>query len=378
LILFYGTAGGISRLRARPKGFALWKPTAFEKAGKTFNLRSAPVVGKGSDPMSKDKVYELLRASPETFHSGEELSRRLGVSRAAVWKAIDSLRRDGYVIEARNGLGYRLTSSPDALVEREIRRRLSVPCPDLRCLEEIDSTNSYLKREALAGAPHGTVAIANGQTAGRGRLTRTFQSPPGKGVYLSILLRPHLPPSELLGLTGMTAVAVCNAVERTAGVRPGIKWTNDLVLNGRKICGILTEMALETESGSTQYVVIGVGVNVSHTPEDFGPEVSQMAASLAQEGHPVSRPALAAAMIEELFKLSDALGGDMTDWVDAYRRDCVNIGKPVRLMWTDRQARGQALDIDSQFGLVVRMEDGSVTTVRTGEVSVRGLYGYTE
>ena len=330
--------------------------------------------------MSKEEIYKLLHTSPEPYISGEELSRRLGISRAAVWKAIDSLRRDGYVIEARSGLGYRLTASPDTLAEREIRRCLSqgVVCPDLRCMEEIDSTNSYLKREALCGAPHGTVAVANGQTAGRGRMTRSFLAPPGKGVYLSILLRPHLPPLDLMCVTGMTAVAVCNAVERTAGVRPGIKWTNDLVLNGRKLCGILTEMALETESGLTQYVVIGAGVNVSHTPEDFGPEVSQMATSLAQEGYTVTRSALAAAMIEELYRLSDALGGGLAPWVDAYRRDCVNIGKPVRLMWTDRKVQGTALDIDDQFGLVVRLDDGSVTTVRTGEVSVRGLYGYAE
>ena len=328
----------------------------------------------------KEKVYELLHTMPEEYISGQELSRRLGVSRAAVWKAVDSLRRDGYVIEARTGAGYRLTAVPDALVEREIRRRLSpgAGCPDLRCLEEVDSTNSYLKREALSGAPHGTVAVANGQSAGRGRMTRSFQSPPGKGVYLSILLRPHLPPMDLMGVTGMTAVAVCGAVERAAGVRPGIKWTNDLVLNGRKICGILTEMALETESGLTQSLVIGAGVNVSHTPEDFGPEVSRMATSLAQEGYRVSRSALAAAMIEEFNRLGEALGGDASHWVDAYRRDCVTLGRPVRLLWTDRQVRGEALDIDEQFGLVVRLEDGSETTVRTGEVSVRGLYGYTE
>ena len=209
-------------------------------------------------------------------------------------------------------------------------------------------------------------------------MTRSFQSPPGKGVYLSVLLRPQLPPGELMGVTGMTAVAVCNAVERTAGVRPGVKWTNDLVLNGRKICGILTEMALEGETGLTQSLVIGAGVNVSHTPGDFGPEVSKMATSLAQEGFPVPLPALAAAMIEELYRLSDALSGDTRPWVEAYRRDCVNLGKRVQLLWTDHQTEAEAVDIDDQFGLVVRLADGSLTTVRTGEVSVRGLYGYVE
>lgn len=328
--------------------------------------------------MSKERVYELLRRAGDGYVSGQELSGGLGVSRAAVWKAIDSLRQEGYTIEARTGLGYRLTAAPDALTEREVRRFLTVDCPDLRCLEEIDSTNSYLKREALAGAPHGTVAAANGQSAGRGRMTRSFQSPPGRGVYLSVLLRPQLPPEALMGVTGMTAVAVCRAVERTAGVRPGIKWTNDLVLNGRKLCGILTEMAVEGETGLVQSLVIGAGVNVSHTPEDFGPEVSQMATSLAQEGCPVSRAALAAAMIEELYKLSDALGGGVGGWLDAYRRDCVNLGKRVRLLWTDRQTEAEAVDVDEQFGLVVRLEDGSLTTVRTGEVSVRGLYGYVE
>lgn len=326
--------------------------------------------------MSKEKVYELLRG--EEYVSGQELSRRLGISRAAVWKSIDSLRRDGYVIDARTGSGYRLIAAPDSLAEREIRRRLTIPCPDLRCFEEIDSTNSYLKREALAGARHGTVAVSNCQSAGRGRMTRSFQSPPGKGVYLSILLRPQLPAAQLMGVTGMTAVAVCAAVERSAGVRPKIKWTNDLVLHDRKICGILTEMSVESETGLAQYLVIGAGVNVSHTPEDFSPDVSKMATSLAQEGYPVSRAALAAAMIEELNRLSESLGGSVAPWVDAYRRDCVNLGRPVRLLWEDRQTRAQALDIDEQFGLVVRLPDGNETTVRTGEVSVRGLYGYTE
>lgn len=322
----------------------------------------------------------MLRGQEGAFLSGEELSRRLGISRAAVWKAIDSLRRDGYTIEARTGLGYRLTAAPDALVEREIRRHLpeNIPCPQLRCMAEIDSTNSYLKREALAGAPHGTVAVANYQTAGRGRMSRAFLSPPDRGVYLSVLLRPPLPPEALLGATGMAAVAVCNAVERVSGVRPGIKWTNDLVLNGKKLCGILAEMALEGETGMTEYLVIGAGVNVSHSREDFGPEVADMATSLALEGYSVSRSALAAAMIEELFRLSDCLGGDCGDWVAAYRRACVTLGRPVRLLWTQGQRQAEALDVDDQFGLVVRLEDGTVTTVRTGEVSVRGLYGYAE
>ena len=328
--------------------------------------------------MSRDRVYELLTGEPERFRSGEEISRALGISRAAVWKAVDSLRREGYGIEARTGLGYRLVAAPDALTEREIRRYLTVPCPDLRCFQEIDSTNSYLKREALAGAPHGTAAVADCQSAGRGRMARSFQSPPGKGVYLSVLLRPQLPPQALLGATGMAAVAVARAVERVSGARVGIKWTNDLVLGGKKLCGILTEMALEGEIGAVQSLVIGAGVNVSHRREDFSPDVAEMAASLAMEGYEVSRPALAAAMIEELSLLAGDLGGDPEPWLADYRRRCVTLGREVRLLWSGGQTRATALDIDDQFGLMVRREDGTEETVRTGEVSVRGLYGYVE
>ena len=328
--------------------------------------------------MSKERVYELLRERSGAFASGQELSTCLGVSRAAVWKAVNSLRRDGYTIEARTGMGYRITAVPDALVEREIRRHLRTSCPHLRCLEEIDSTNSYLKYEALRGAPHGTVAVANFQTAGRGRRSRRFVSPPDKGVYLSMLLRPQLRPEELLSATGMAAVAMCNAVEQVSGVRPGIKWTNDLVLGGRKLCGILTEISVEGETGMAESLVIGAGVNVRHNREDFGPEVAEIATSLTIEGYKVSRPALAAAMIGEFSRLSDSLGTSTSRWADAYRRDCVTLGKPVKLLWTDHQTEALAVDIDDQFGLIVRFPDGAETTVRTGEVSVRGMYGYAE
>lgn len=260
----------------------------------------------------------------------------------------------------------------------ELRRQLGagVVCPDLRCLEEIDSTNSYLKREALRGAPHGTVAVAHRQTAGRGRMGRSFVSAAGRGIYLSVLLRPQLPPAQLLGATGMAAVAVCRAIEESCGARPGIKWTNDLVLCGKKLCGILTELALD--GGDTASLIIGAGVNVSQTPADLGPGVADIATSLAMEGYEVSPAALMAAMIRELYRLADDLGKSGGEWVAEYRRRCVNLGREVRLLWSEGQERATALDIDEQFGLVVRRADGTVTTVRTGEVSVRGLYGYVE
>ena len=284
--------------------------------------------------MSKEKIFALLSAQAGDFVSGEDISAQLGISRAAVWKAVGALRRDGYTIEAQTGLGYRLADSPDVLSERELRRRLGetkIVGRTLDCFESVDSTNSYLKRIAAEGAPDG-------------------------------------------------AVAACDAVERTCGVRPQIKWTNDLVLNGKKLSGTLTELSLEGESGALQYAVIGIGVNCNNASEDFPPELRDVATSLYLEtGKRVQRAALAAALIEELDKLYAALqSGDTASYLTAYRRDCLTLGREVQLLWQDVKEKVTALDVDDQFGLVVRRADGTVETIRTGEVSVRGLYGYVE
>lgn len=331
---------------------------------------------------SREAVLSLLRGE-EGFLSGQELSRRLGLSRAAVWKAVDALRAEGYEIEARTGLGYRLASAPDVLTEAEIRSFLgetAVVGRELRCFQELDSTNTYLK--AQADAPDGTVAVADSQTAGRGRMDRSFQSPRGQGIYLSVLLRPALPPDRLPPVTALAGVAVCAAVERVCGVRPGLKWPNDPVLGGKKLCGILTELSLEAETGRVQSLVLGIGINVGQRPEDFSPEVREMATSLLQVlGKPVSRPRLAAALLEELDRAYAALlAGDLSEYLAAYRRRCVNLGKTVRLIpfGGGERETAQAVDIDGEFSLVVRGTDGRERTVRSGEVSVRGLWGYTE
>ena len=334
--------------------------------------------------MSRQTVLALLRQREGEYLSGEELSRQLGLSRTAVWKAVDALRKEGYTIEARTGLGYRLSGAPDALTETEIRRFLG-PTEhvgrELRCFDEIDSTNNYAKQLAAAGGTDGTVVVANCQTAGRGRMDRSFQSPRDKGIYLTALLRPELPVERLMVVTAMAGVAVCEAVEQVCGVRPKLKWPNDPVLEGRKLCGILTELSLEAETGRLQSLVLGIGLNVLQTLEDFSPEIREVATSLAQAlGRPVSRPALAAAEIEALDRLYAALlAGDLAPYLAACRRDCVNLGKTVQLIAPDgSRETAEALDIADDFGLVVRTAAGQVRTVRSGEVSVRGMYGYVE
>ena len=333
--------------------------------------------------MSKEKIFALLSAREGKFVSGEDISAQLGISRAAVWKGVNALRRDGYIIDAQTGQGYCLSSSPDALTERELRRYLGETQrvgKTLYCFESVDSTNSFLKRAAAEGAPDGTVAVADEQMAGRGRRGRSFSSASGRGVYLSVLLRPKLPAERLLPLTALGAVAACDAVERACGVRPKIKWTNDLVLNNKKLSGTLTELSLEGESGALDYAVIGIGINCNNAADDFPPELREVATSIELEtGRRVVRAKLSAALIEELDRLYEALcSGETARYLDAYRRDCLTLGREVQLLWQDSHERVTALDVDDQFGLIVRHADGTIETVRTGEVSVRGLYGYVE
>ena len=270
------------------------------------------------------------------------------------------------------------------LFQPEIRRFLGETARvgrTLVCLAEVDSTNLRARQLAAEGAADGTVVVADRQTAGRGRLGRSFQSPGGQGIYLTALLRPDLPPERLSPVTAMAGVAVCRAVERLCGVSPGLKWPNDPVLDGKKLCGILTELSLEGETARVQELVLGIGINVSQRPEDFTPEVREIATSLVQAlGHAVSRPALAAEIIREVDRLCAALAaGETGPYLAEYRRRCVNLGRTVRLLRPDGGGEtAEALDIDEEFGLVVRRPDGAVKTVRSGEVSVRGLYGYTE
>ena len=234
--------------------------------------------------MTKQIVLKLLREHTEEFLSGEAISRQAGVSRAAVWKAVEQLRQEGYGIESVPNRGYRLTRvtarlRPEELSEQFRDRRIG---RELLYFDTIDSTNNELKRRAVSGSVDGTVILADQQTGGRGRRGRSFVSPAGKGLYLSAALRPQCPLSEISTLTAWTAVALCDAVEAVCGVRPGIKWPNDLVLNRKKLCGILTELEWEAESGEFSCVIIGAGINVSQDEADFGPEVAPIAISLAQ------------------------------------------------------------------------------------------------
>ena len=244
-------------------------------------------------------------------------------------------------------------------------------------LEETSSTNDDLKALARQGAPHGTVLIADRQSGGHGRMGRSFHSPGGVGIYFSILLRPQCAPGDLMHLTCTTAVAMCDAVEAAAGFRPGIKWTNDLVHEKRKLGGILTELGLSAK-GTVDYAVIGIGINCCQKPEDFPEEIRTIAGSLSMiTGREIDRAKVAAAMMETLRKMDSELLCAKTDILNRYRADCITIGRDVSLLRVGEDIRhGRAVDMDDEGALIVEFGDGHREAVNSGEVSVRGMYGY--
>ena len=326
--------------------------------------------------MLRDDVL-LLLTEAEGYVSGEEMREKLGVTRAAVSQAVRALRAAGYDIDAVTNRGYCLRARPDTLTAGDVLPYL----PEARrarvqCFAQIDSTNSYLKAEAMAGAPDGLCAIADRQTAGRGRAGRSFRSDAGQGVYLSMLLRPACAPTAAMTVTAHVAVAVCRALER-CGVQPGIKWTNDLVLGTKKICGILTELTVEAESGTVDSIVAGIGVNVRQRPEDFPEELRAIAGSVYSEtGLELSRARLAAEMVRALDEMYLDWRRDPRAYLSDYRARCVTVGRPVRVVRGEDVRTGFAEAVDDAFALVVRRADGSREAVSSGEVSVRGLLGY--
>ncbi len=249
------------------------------------------------------------------------------------------------------------------------------PWKDLiRWYDSIDSTNLEARRLALAGAPHGTVLIADHQTGGKGRMGRSFLSPAGMGIYLSVLLRPNCPAHKLMLLTCSAAAAACDAVEAAVDIRPGIKWTNDLVFGKRKLAGILTELSTDPETSTINCAIIGIGINCCQREPDFDTSIRDFAGSLAMAaGKPVDRVRVAAELILSLSQME--LTADILP--AQYRRDCITLGREISLLRPDGSVRhGKALDVDDLGALLVQFADGSVEAVNSGEISVRGMYGY--
>ncbi len=324
----------------------------------------------------KDKILQMLRET-EGFISGQEICSRLGVSRTAVWKAIKLLREEGYDIVAVNNKGYRLEQAPDVIYEQELRSLLHTKWFGNRILyfDSIDSTNNELKRQAETQVCHGLLAVAEEQTAGRGRRGHGWVSPPGTGIWFSFLLKPDVSPDKASMLTLVAAMAVARAITETTGLVSQIKWPNDIVVNKKKVCGMLTE--LSAEMTQINYVVIGIGINANN--REFPDEIKETASSLfIESGKQVKRAAVIEAVGRYFEQYYDEFikAGDLSLIMDEYNSMLANAGNQVRIISNDSEEVYTAIGINPQGELMVKDADGNVKDIRSGEVSVRGLYGY--
>lgn len=318
----------------------------------------------------------MLRES-KGYLSGQQLCDRLGVSRTAVWKTIGQLKEEGYEIQAVRNKGYRLVQGADVITRAELESSMDSDWAgsNLVYYDSTDSTNNRARQLAEEGAPHGTLVVADSQTAGKGRRGRHWEAPDGTGIWMTLILRPDMEPQSASMLTLVAAMAVAEAIRHITGLEAVIKWPNDIVCNGKKAVGILTEMSTEAEW--IRYVIVGIGINVNM--EAFPGDLGQTATSLKLElGCSVKRSPLIGAVMkafEKYYAMFEA-DGDLSGMVDTYNAWSANAGRQVRVLDPAGEYRGEALGIDSQGALLVKCSEGEVKSVISGEVSVRGIYGY--
>lgn len=315
--------------------------------------------------------------------SGQQLCDRFGVTRTAVWKVINQLKSEGYQIESVTGKGYRLVESPlDVLSASEIASRLTTKWAGrkLYYLDTTGSTNNDAKRMGENGDPHGAVVVADIQTAGKGRRGRSWQSLSGTALSFTILLRPDFAPDKASMITLVMALGVAEAVEEMTGAGAGIKWPNDIVMNRKKICGMLTEMTMTPEMDEIQYVVVGAGINVNNAgPEEFHEEVRPTATSLRIEtGRQFNRAELLNRVLLRFEENYDVFLKtlDLSGLRERYQSHLLNMGAQVRVLDPAGEFTGVSQGIDDRGELIVVKENGERIPVYAGEVSVRGLYGY--
>ncbi len=326
----------------------------------------------------KTEILTMLREK-DGYVSGQELCDQFGVSRTAVWKVINGLKEEGYTITSVPRRGYRLEGAPDILSESELLSRMKTKWLGRRVVyfRETDSTNTQAKRLAEEGAPEGTLVAADMQTAGKGRRGRSWQQSPGMMISMTFIIKPGFAPDKASMLTLLAAHSVAGAIEDVTGLPAKIKWPNDIVIHGKKTVGILTEMSLSVEQDSIHYVVVGIGINVNIT--SFPEEIQDMATSLYLEsGRRVNRSGL---MAEVLLRFEQDYEQfleteDLTGILEDYNAHLVSRDKEVRVLDPKGEFTGISRGMNADGELLVEKEDGSMTRIYAGEVSVRGLYGY--
>lgn len=318
---------------------------------------------------TKNDVLRLLEENKGEPISGQKLAELLGVSRQAIWKAVESLKEDGHIINSSINKGYQLDSNSDLISAEGIRIFLSKENRDrpIIVFKTIDSTNSEAKRLALNGASHGTVIISEEQTNGRGRKGKSFFSPPKTGIYASFILKPKVNIDDAQMVTIYAAVSVCNVIENLTNLKPKIKWVNDIYLNGKKICGILTEAISDFESGTVDFIIVGIGVNFSTKQEDFPKEIQDIAGSLPKTN--ISRNQFIAALIDEMLKNANCIF--QNNLIDLYKEHSLMLGKEIIYQKNLQTLYGKVLDINERGNLVVLINNSKIDILHSGEVEIK-------
>jgi BirA family biotin operon repressor/biotin-[acetyl-CoA-carboxylase] ligase len=322
----------------------------------------------------KNEILNILETNKGKTISGQELADILDVSRTAVWKAINLLKQDGYIIDASSNKGYSLSISSDVVSEESIRMFLKEEFKEISIsvFKSLPSTNTKAKEEAISNAVHGTVIFSDEQTRGRGRYGREFFSPADSGIYMSIILKPNLNVSSSVLVTTAAAVGVIKALDNFTDEKVQIKWVNDIFMNGKKVCGILTEAVTDFESGTVESIIVGIGLNVKTKSEDFPDELKDIAGSLSLNDTDTSiRSQLAAEIINNILSISKDL--DNKEFLKIYKSRSLILGKQIIYTKNNKIEEARAHDIDEFGRLVILKKDGKIEQLSSGEVSIKNI-----
>ena len=320
----------------------------------------------------KTKTLDILENNKGKFISGEDLAKSLNVSRNSIWKAINSLKKEGYNISSITNKGYCLNLNNNILSSESILKYLKTDFFDIEVHKTINSTNTFVKELAVNGEKEGLVVISEEQTSGRGRFSRKFYSPKGTGIYMSILLRPHLHASNSYLITSSAAVAICNAIDFISNKESKIKWVNDIYLDNKKVSGVLTEASLDFESGLIDYAVLGIGINVFEPEEGFEKEIETIATSIFDKEIKESgdiRSKLIAKILENFLIYYKNIKNK--EFLEPYKKRSFLINKEVNILYKNSTEKALVLDIDDECRLKVKLKDGTIKFLSSGEVSLK-------
>lgn len=320
---------------------------------------------------TREKLLDFFEENKGIYFSGEELAARLSISRTAVWKAVNSLRKHGYEIAAVPNKGYCLSADTDILSSQGVEKYLEPVCDSVQVeiLPVVGSTNDHLREKATRGIPEGYTTIAGSQTGGRGRTGRSFYSPENTGIYMSLLLRPqNCSPAAAVKFTTMAAVAACRAIEKVSQKKAQIKWVNDVFIEDKKVCGILTEGAVSLEKGSLEYVILGIGINVYPPRGGFPQELEKTAGAVFQEKKSDGKNRLAAGFLNAFMELYR--GEAEKDHAREYRERSLVLGKEIQVLLPEGLRKAKAVDIDQDCRLEVEYGDGSREKLSAGEIRI--------